>query len=150
MKYKLGKKEISGILGIFLLVIASMLAYYVIFKGGNIIAAVKGLLSSLKSILWGVLIAYVMLPVLNSIEKKILIPLTIKAGKRLDGSEGIKRRKKITSTVETEVQEKIQKLRIPSSKSVRSVLVYDGDLAPEVVEDAYFGYLIPVERLFGR
>lgn len=95
MKYKLGKKEISGILGIFALVIASMLAYYVIFKGGNIVAALKSLLGSLKSILWGILIAYIMLPVLNGIEKKILIPLTLKAGKTLDGEEGIKRRKKI-------------------------------------------------------
>ena len=62
----------------------------------------------------------------------------------------IKRRKKITSSIELEIQEKIQKMRIPRGKSVRTVLVYDGDIASEVVEDDYFDYLIPVERLFGK
>ena len=61
----------------------------------------------------------------------------------------IKRRKKISSAIELEVQEKIQKLRIPRTKSLRSVLVYDGDLAPEVEENAFFDYLVPIERMFG-
>jgi hypothetical protein len=61
----------------------------------------------------------------------------------------IKRRKKISSAIELEVQEKIQKLRIPRGKSLRSVLVYDGDLAPEVEENAFFDYLVPIERMFG-
>ena len=95
MKYKLGKREISGILGIFLLVVASMLAYYIIFKGGTIIAAVKGILSSMKSIIWGVLIAYIMLPVLNFFEKKCFFPLCKKYGKSLDGEQGLKLKKKI-------------------------------------------------------
>ncbi len=33
-------------------------------------------------------------------------------------------------------------------RQVKSVLVYDGDLAPpEVMEDAYFDFLVSVERL---
>jgi len=60
----------------------------------------------------------------------------------------IKRQRKITASVEQEVQDKIQKLHAPRTKSVRSVLVYDGDIAPEIVEEDYFDYLIPVERLF--
>jgi hypothetical protein len=60
----------------------------------------------------------------------------------------IKRRRKISSAIELEVQEKIEKLRIPRGKSVRTVLVYDGDLAPEVAENAFFDYLVPVEQLF--
>ena len=60
----------------------------------------------------------------------------------------IKRRRKISSAIELEVQEKIEKLRIPRGKSIRTVLVYDGDLAPEVAENAFFDYLVPVERLF--
>ena len=62
----------------------------------------------------------------------------------------IKRQRKITASVEQEVQDKIQKLYAPRTKSVRSVLVYDGDIAPEIVEEDYFDYLIPVERLFER
>jgi hypothetical protein len=60
----------------------------------------------------------------------------------------IKRREKITASIENEIQEKIKRLRIPRSKSVRSVLVYDGELAPEIEEDAFFDYLVPIERMF--
>ena len=35
------------------------------------------------------------------------------------------------------------------TKSVRSVLVYDGELAPEIAEDDFFDYLVPIERMFG-
>lgn len=62
----------------------------------------------------------------------------------------IKRKKRISSSIEREVQEKIQKLRVPLSKSIRSVLVYDGILPSEIEEDGFFDYLVPVERLFQR
>ncbi|MBQ7178085.1 MAG: ATP-binding protein [Victivallales bacterium] len=62
----------------------------------------------------------------------------------------IKRRKHISASIENEVQDKIRRLRAPRDKSVRSVLVYEGDLAPEVVENGYFDYIVPVERLLGR
>ena len=32
--------------------------------------------------------------------------------------------------------------------SVRSALVYDGELAPELEENNYFGFLVPAARLF--
>ena len=61
----------------------------------------------------------------------------------------IKQRKKITSSIEFEVQEKMRKLRVSRVKSMRSVLVYEGELAPEVEEDGFFDYLVPIERMFG-
>jgi len=97
MKYKLGKKEITGILGLFFLIVASMLAYYVIFKGSTIITAIKGVLDGLRGIIWGVLIAYIMLPVLNYFEKKLFIPLYKKHGKTFEGEKGEKARKNIRS-----------------------------------------------------
>ena len=60
----------------------------------------------------------------------------------------IKRRKKIAASIEQEIQEKIKRLRVPRSKSIRSVLVYDGELAPGIEEDAFFDYLVPIERMF--
>ncbi len=59
----------------------------------------------------------------------------------------IKRRAHITVGIEDEVQEKVRRLRIPRGVSVRTVLVYDGAIAPEVEENGYFDYLIPVERM---
>ncbi len=43
---------------------------------------------------------------------------------------------------------KVAKLRLPKGISVRTVLVYDGNLAPEVEENGYFDYLVPVSQLF--
>jgi len=42
----------------------------------------------------------------------------------------------------------VERLRLPRGISVRTVLVYDGRLAPEVEENGYFDYLVPIERLF--
>lgn len=59
----------------------------------------------------------------------------------------VKRRARFSVAIEEEVQEKVERLRLPRGVSVRTVLVYDGLLAPEVEEDGYFDYLVPVERL---
>ncbi|MCR4902906.1 MAG: AI-2E family transporter [Butyrivibrio sp.] len=95
MKYKLGKKEISAIIGVFALVVASLLAYYVIFKGNTIIVGIKSVLSSLKGIIWGVIFAYLILPVLNWIERQFLVPFYKKKGKDIYGENGLKHRKSI-------------------------------------------------------
>lgn len=59
----------------------------------------------------------------------------------------IKRREQITAVVEQEMQEKIDRLNLKRGISIRTVLVYDGIIVPELVEDGYFDYLIPAERL---
>ena len=61
----------------------------------------------------------------------------------------IKRRASISASVEDEVREKIKRLRVPRGLSVRTALVYAGELAPEVAERGYFDALVPVERLLG-
>ena len=60
----------------------------------------------------------------------------------------IKRRARISSAIEDEVQEKVRRLRVPRGTSVRTVLVYDGTIAPEVEENGYFDYLVPLESFF--
>ena len=60
----------------------------------------------------------------------------------------IKRRTKITPEIEDEMQAKVAKLDISRNVSVRTVLVYEGSVAPEVEENGYFDFLVPVERLF--
>ena len=59
----------------------------------------------------------------------------------------IKRKNRIGKAIEDEVRQKLERLKLPRNQSVRLVLVYDGVLDPEVEEDGYFDYLIPVEKL---
>lgn len=59
----------------------------------------------------------------------------------------IKRRARIGVSVEEEVQRKIERLGLPKTKSVKTVLVYDGELDFEIEEDGFFDYLVSAERL---
>ena len=60
----------------------------------------------------------------------------------------IKRRTLVPASVEDEVRDKIRRLKLPRDISVRSALVYDGELAPELEENNYFDFLVPAARLF--
>ena len=60
----------------------------------------------------------------------------------------IKRQTRIPASVENDVREKVRRLALPRSRSVRTALVYEGRLAPEIAENAYFDFLVPAERLF--
>ena len=59
----------------------------------------------------------------------------------------IKRQTRILASVENDVREKVRRLALPRSRSVRTALVYEGRLAPEIAENAYFDFLVPAERL---
>ena len=61
----------------------------------------------------------------------------------------IKRKAFIGADVEDEVCEKIRRLNLPAEKSVRTALVYMGELSSEIAESNYFDFLVPAEKLFG-
>jgi hypothetical protein len=44
------------------------------------------------------------------------------------------------------MKEKISKLSLPQGISVRSVLIYQGELAPQIRQLDYINYLIPFEQ----
>ena len=46
------------------------------------------------------------------------------------------------------MEAKVSKLRLPKGISVHTALVYDGNLVPEVEENGYFDYLVPIKELF--
>ncbi len=50
----------------------------------------------------------------------------------------IKFRNKIHSSVEIDVQKKIEKLKIPKSFSVRPILIYSGELSADLAKSSYF------------
>ena len=59
----------------------------------------------------------------------------------------IKRRRSIGKAIVDEVQGKIDRLALPRNRSVKPVLVYEGELDPAVEEDGFFDAIIPAERL---
>ena len=44
-------------------------------------------------------------------------------------------------------REKVLRLPVPRGVSVRTVLVHEGEIAPEVEEDGYIDFIVPIERL---
>jgi len=59
----------------------------------------------------------------------------------------IKRKKRIDESVETEVCEKLNRLKLPRDVSRRTALVYEGALAQAVLDNGFFDYIIPVADL---
>ena len=62
----------------------------------------------------------------------------------------IKRKHRITAAIEDEMQEKLNRLKLPRDRSVKLVLVYAGELDLAVEENGFFDYLVPADRLLGR
>ncbi len=61
----------------------------------------------------------------------------------------IKRRRQIPVETEDEVRAKIDRLPLRKGISVRTALVYDGELPPALVSRGFFDFLIPASSLLG-
>ena len=59
----------------------------------------------------------------------------------------IKRRERIGEEVADEVQAKVSALGVPRGTTIRTALIYEGDLSPRVEADGYFDFLVPAEKL---
>ena len=59
----------------------------------------------------------------------------------------IKRRKRIGVEIEEEVRSRLSKLGVRRGVSKRTALVYDGVLAPEVIDGGYFDFIVPAAEL---
>ena len=49
-----------------------------------------------------------------------------------------------------ECEEKISRLKVKNARTVRPVLVYDGDLSRRVPADAFFSFIVSSDDLIGR
>lgn len=61
----------------------------------------------------------------------------------------IKRRREIGYAIVDEVAEKVRRLRRRRDLSVRTALVYEGELAKTILADRYFDFIVPAEKLLG-
>ena len=59
----------------------------------------------------------------------------------------IKFRKMISKAVINEVQEKIERLKLPKGISARPILIYSGELHPGIEEDGYFDKILHFDKL---
>lgn len=75
MKFKPQKKYFHIGLTIFLTAIAIMVAYFLFFRVGEIKAGLHKINSILAPVFYGLVIAYLMTPLLNAIEKKFIRPI---------------------------------------------------------------------------
>lgn len=79
MKFKFDKKYIHGGITAFLVIAASILFFYILFYGSNLSSGIGRFISIAMPIIDGFVLAYLMTPVLNKIEKCIIEPLYLKA-----------------------------------------------------------------------
>ena len=80
MKMKPEKNQITWAITIFFLSIAIMLAYYVIFNGISVVKTVSKVIDSLSGIIIGVVIAFILIPLTDGIERKLVIPIYHRRG----------------------------------------------------------------------
>ncbi len=75
MKFKLNNKYVRWGITAFLVIVAGITFYYFVFHSSNIRSGVKMITDILMPVVVGMAIAYLLTPVLNFIESKLLYPL---------------------------------------------------------------------------
>ncbi|MCM1123122.1 MAG: AI-2E family transporter [Eubacterium sp.] len=75
MKFKFDKKYFYWGLTAFLVIVASILFYYILFHRSSLTSGINTIIGIAMPIIDGFVLAYLMTPVLNKIEKCILMPI---------------------------------------------------------------------------
>lgn len=78
MKLQINKKYLRIGITAFVVIAASICFYYLIFHGDRFSAKINSLFKILSPVLYGIIFAYLMTPLVNAIEKRFLIPLFVK------------------------------------------------------------------------
>lgn len=79
MKFKIDKKYFYWGITAFLVIVASILFYYILFHRSSLSSGIDTIIGISMPIIDGFVLAYLMTPVLNNIEKRIIEPLYKKA-----------------------------------------------------------------------
>ncbi len=75
MKFKLNNKYVRWGVTAFLVLAAAITFYYFVFHSSNIVAGFHTIIDVLMPVVFGMAIAYLLTPILNFLEAKLLIPL---------------------------------------------------------------------------
>lgn len=79
MKFRFDKKYLYWGITAFLVIVASILFYYILFHGSKLSHTVQAFIKIAMPIIDGFVLAYLITPILNKIEGKIIKPLYVKA-----------------------------------------------------------------------
>ncbi len=80
MKHKPDEKQITWAITIFGLFLACLLVYCLIFRSSGYIAGISYILNILTGIIYGLIIAYILTPVVNYLEKRFMVPFYERRG----------------------------------------------------------------------
>lgn len=75
MKFKLNSKYMKWGVTAFFVIAGSIFFYYVVFHISDLLQNIKNIINIIMPVIFGLVISYLMTPVLNSLEKKVLNPL---------------------------------------------------------------------------
>lgn len=75
MKFRINNKYFKWGFTAFMVIASGICFYYLVFHISDIIKNCKALLNIIMPVVFGLVIAYLLTPILNTLEKKILIPL---------------------------------------------------------------------------
>lgn len=75
MRMKPEKNQVTWAITVFFLCVCLMLAYYVLFDGKTILAQISNIFDALSGIMIGIVIAYILIPLLDFVEVFFLKPI---------------------------------------------------------------------------
>ena len=81
MKLHMNKRYLHIGITAFLVIAASICFYYLVFHGDRFSAQLKNFFTIISPVLYGIIFAYLMTPMVNGIERRLLIPIFEKNGK---------------------------------------------------------------------
>ncbi|MCR5501630.1 MAG: AI-2E family transporter [Lachnospiraceae bacterium] len=84
MKFKFNKKYLSIAMIAFGVIVFSLLVFFLIYNRENVGKSLSKLITVLKPVLYGMVIAYLFTPMINFFERKIFIPVSLRKKDKQD------------------------------------------------------------------
>lgn len=75
MKFKLDNKYFKWGFTAFSVIVLSLFSYYIVFHISELIANIKAVINIVMPVIFGLIIAYILTPIQNTIERRVLNPL---------------------------------------------------------------------------
>ena len=137
MKMKPGKNQVTWAVTAFVLCVALMLTYYVIFNSKNVVAFFSHILDSLSGIIIGIVFAYILIPLMEGIEKRVLMPIYRKRGINVSFSEDADPKKR----------SQMRKISLAATMIIALALIYSlfSIILPQLISSIReITYMLPV------
>lgn len=97
MKLRPNKNQLTWGLTAFLVFLAAFVVYYLVFHAGQFTGGLQKIGRTMMPITFGIIIAFIMTPVLNFVERRWLVPLFERRGRRVAGPGFPKDRRRMRS-----------------------------------------------------